>query len=109
MSWEIQFYETPRGERPVEIFMDDLDISTRTKTARAVKLLAQYGSRLTMPHSKKVSSKLFELRIRGVVELRIFYTFLIDEVYLLHMYQKKSQKLPKRELEVARSRLKLLN
>jgi len=52
-----------------------------------------------MPYSKKLSSQLFELRIRGSQEVRIFYTFHQDQAILFHCFIKKTQKTPKRELE----------
>ncbi|MBI3627133.1 MAG: type II toxin-antitoxin system RelE/ParE family toxin [Candidatus Sungbacteria bacterium] len=49
--------------------------------------------------SPKVHTKLFELRIHGKQEVRIFYTFHRDEAVLLHGFVKKSKRIPK--LEVA--------
>ncbi len=106
MSWEILFFESGRDEKPVEIFIDSLDIDTEAKVFRMVyTLLHQYGPSLTMPHSKKITDNLYELRIRGKVEIRIFYTFKDKAIYLLHAFQKKSQKIPSRELDIAKKRL----
>ncbi len=62
-----------------------------------------------MPHSKMVSYKLFELRIRGKKEVRIFYTFKNDYAFLLHSFVKKTQKIPARELNVAIRKLKSID
>lgn len=108
MSWDIVFFETPRGEKPVEAFVVDLDPITRSKITRSLELLKHYGHTLMMPHSKKVSHQLFELRIRGRIEIRIFYTFRGNLIYLLHAFQKKSQKIPEQALEIAQRRLKFI-
>ena len=61
-----------------------------------------------MPHTKKVTSDLYELRIRGRQEIRIFYSFVKQDIYLLHVFIKKQQKIPRKEIEIAQTRLKLL-
>lgn len=108
MSWEVNLFTTNRGEKPVSSFILELDATTKAKVANLLDLLEQYGPKLGMPHSKKMSRDLYELRIRGKIEVRIFYTFKNNQIYLLHAFQKKSQKTPRRELEVAESRLELL-
>lgn len=49
----------------VEKFIQSLEEFTIAKILRTIDLLEKFGIRLGMPHSKRVSSKLFELRIRG--------------------------------------------
>jgi len=61
---------------------------------------------LTLPHAKKVDKSIFELRIRGRQEARIFYAFHKNEIILLHGFVKKSQKIPMRELRLAVKKLK---
>ena len=65
-----------------------------------------HGGKLGLPHSKKVSTNLFELRIRGRQEVRIFYTFQKRNVIILHGFVKKSQRIPRREIEQAKRRLR---
>lgn len=58
--------------------------------------------------SKHLEAGLWELRIRaGTDILRIIYTFSKGRIIiLLHVFIKKQQKTPARELEIARKRLK---
>ncbi len=109
MSWNILFFETSRGERPVEHFLRALPVSPRTKAARILKLLQVYGPELGMPQAKRITTNLYELRVRGEIEIRIFYAFKHNTIYLLHIFQKKGQKTPLRDLEMARKRLQLLD
>jgi len=105
MSWEIVLFESNRGEKPVEEFINDLsDIST-AKIAHNLDLLEEYGHQLGMPHSKKIDKELYELRIRGTEEIRIFYTFRKNRIYLLHGFKKKTQKTPSKEILIAFKRL----
>ena len=92
----------------VERFILSLDKSTAAKVLRTVDLLEEFGNRLGMPHSKKVALAIFELRIRGKHEIRIFYTFYKSRAHLLHGFIKKSQKTPQKELHTAITKFKNL-
>ncbi|MEK9167700.1 MAG: type II toxin-antitoxin system RelE/ParE family toxin [Patescibacteria group bacterium] len=104
MGWKIYYYRTSRGDKVVERFILKLDYSTRTKISWILGLLKEYGSKLIMPYTKRVSNRLHELRIRGTVEIRIFYIIVGENIFLLHAFQKKSQKIPLKELELAQKR-----
>lgn len=93
----------------VEKFIHSLEKSTIAKVLRTIDLLETFGSRLGMPHSKKVGANLFELRVRGRQEVRIFYTFQETSIILLHGFVKKSKKTPPRELQVALQKWKTLD
>ena len=82
-------------------FNSKLEEKTIAKVLRTVDLLEQFGNKLGLPHSKKVRTSLFELRIRGQQEVRIFYIFKKGEIILLHGFIKKSQKTPSKELKQA--------
>jgi phage-related protein len=58
-----------------------------------------------MPHVKRIEHKLFELRIRGRQEFRMFFTMHAEIAFMLHGYIKKAQQIPARELFLARNRL----
>lgn len=61
-----------------------------------------------MPHCKKLTSDIFELRIRGKEEVRILYSTRKGDIYLLHAFKKKSQKTPAKEIKIAEQRMALL-
>lgn len=92
----------------LEKFIASLPAPTLAKTLRTIDLLKEFGSHLGLPHSRKVAPHIFELRVRGIHEVRIFFAFHSGESVLLHGYLKKSQKLPKRELETAVHKYKQL-
>ncbi|MDR3642366.1 MAG: type II toxin-antitoxin system RelE/ParE family toxin [Candidatus Doudnabacteria bacterium] len=91
----------------VEKFTRSLQRQAGTKIVRTIELLETFGHNLTMPHSKKVAKNLFELRIKGQQEIRIFFTFYDNAAHLLHCYVKKQQKIPEKELEQALRKLGL--
>ncbi len=93
----------------LEKFIGNLEKPTIAKVLRTIDLLGSFGQQLTMPHSKKVDSRLFELRVRGRQEVRILYIFHNGSAVLLHGFVKKTQKISKRELENARRKLGALD
>src|SRR3989338_7552874 len=92
----------------LEKLIHSLDTSTIAKVLRVIDLLELFGNNLTIPHSKKVNARLFELRIRGKQEVRIFYAFHRNEAILLHGFVKKSERTPSKELDNALQKLKRL-
>lgn len=108
MSWKIIVYESQRGEKPVEEFIKSLDEQTIAKIAHEIDLLEKHGPYLGMPHVKKITRDLYELRIRGKQEVRILYGFVKNNIYLLHAFKKQTQKTPPKELKTALGRLLFL-
>jgi|SRR5476651_2701630 len=105
MDWKVIFFESKRGEKPIEEFFEKQQLSARTKMLHLFELLEVYGSQLGMPHSKQLSSGIYELRVRGKEEIRVFYGFKKKTIYLLHAFKKQTQKTPRKELDTALNRL----
>lgn len=108
MAWKVKFFQTTRGDSPVEMFIREQDETTYAKILHSIKLLRDSGPFLKPPYIKKLQSKLYELRISGKDSFRLFYTINNGEYYILHAFRKKSQKTPTRELKVAIDRMKRL-
>jgi phage-related protein len=92
----------------VETFIADLEKPTIAKALRILDLLEKYPKDLGMPYSKKMTKNIYELRVRGKQELRIFYVFSEKNIVLLHAFIKKKQKTPLKEISLAKKRLKKL-
>ena len=108
-TWTVLTYETGRGEKPIDAFIKKQQVQGRAKIIHTIRLLVQYGHLLGMPHSRSLSEGLYELRIRGKEEIRIFYCFINDRnIYLLHAFKKQKQKTSQKELELALKRKKEL-
>lgn len=105
----VKTFETKSGQKPVDDFIKVQDLSTRKKIAFRINLLERFGMHLGMPYSRKITGNLYELRMRGEVEVRIIYSFKNNYAILLHAFKKKQDKLPQREIETARSRLSVLD
>lgn len=105
MAWKVLFFKTTRSDFPVKEFIEKQDPMTRSKIALSLLLLKNQGPFLKPPYIKKLQSKLYELRISGTIQIRIFYTIYHSEYYLLHAFKKKSQKTPSKELKTALDRM----
>ncbi len=68
-----------------------------------IQLLQDNGTRLQDNITKHIDDGIWELRPGNN---RVFYFFFKDDTFvLLHHFQKKSQKTPRREIEKAKSEL----
>ncbi len=70
---------------------------------RYAERMELYGPDLGMPHTRAMGEGLFELRLKvaeGIV--RVFYCTLVGRrIVMLHQFIKKSEKTPRKELEIA--------
>lgn len=85
-----------------------LEDATMAKIFRSFDLLETFGQTLGMPHVRQIDRKLYELRIRGKQEVRLFFTFQKRNVVILHGFTKKTMQIPTRELKTAQERLDAL-
>lgn len=59
----------------VRKFIYSLEKHAKSKVAKSIDLLEKFSFNLEMPHSRNLSGGLFELRVKGQQEVRIFYCF----------------------------------
>jgi len=106
-GWEIELYENTRGEKPVEEFFESLNKKANLKIVRALELLEIFGLQGGYPHIKKLTgTHLWEYRILGSDNIRIFYVTITGKLLLvLHGFKKKKQKTPTKEIKIAEERL----
>jgi phage-related protein len=101
--WRLESYVDNRGRNPVEEFIRSLPAGEQAVLRARIAFLAEAGNRAREPLSKSLGEGLFELRTKSS---RIFYCFKPGGVIvLLHAFTKKSQKTPRRELQVALNRM----
>jgi phage-related protein len=106
---EIVLYQRPNGTYPVADFIAALDEKAQAKIARALDLLEECGPALGMPHVRPLpdTGGLRELRVPfGGQAYRLLFFTDGNSLVLVHGFVKKAQKLPRRELQTAVSRMK---
>lgn len=103
MSWTVTFYDTD-----VESEILDLPTGLLARFIRYAERMEEHGPDLGMPHTRAMGGGLFELRLKaGEGIARVFYCTVVDRrVVMLHHFVKKSQKTPRKELDIARRRMK---
>ena len=98
----IVFYTTARGESPVDNFLDGLSAKARAKIRAFIGVLRQEGHRLQRPYTDTLRGKIRELRIPyRTNQYRVLYFFQGDSIVLLCGFTKKTQEVPKGEIERA--------
>jgi phage-related protein len=103
-EWTTEFYETERGERPVAEFLGSLDDKTRARFRWSMEQLKLRNVLARPPLVRHLEGDLWELREESRTNIyRIVYVFYTGRrIVFLHGFQKKSEKPPARELEIAR-------
>ena len=103
MKWHITYLNE-------SVFKAIKNMPMRLK-ARYVALadrMIENGPDLGMPHTRAMGDGLFEIRVKADGDIaRVFYcTQVKREIVVLHAFVKKTQQTPKKELDLARKRLK---
>jgi len=89
-------------------FLKSLDDDLATKVFGLLEILDELGLRLGPPKLKKITKEIYEVRIVAKISVRILCSFSNEDIYILHAFVKKSQKIPRKELEKAIHRLMYL-
>ena len=105
-TWTVVFHVETGGGTPVRAFLEGLDLKTQARLRRAVELLVQRNVTAGEPLVRHLEGKLWELRVESNTNIyRIVYAFSPGRrIVLLHGFQKKTQKTPRREIETAARR-----
>ena len=105
---EIIFYQTDFGNKPVEEFLDSLDPAPRAKIVRTLELVREQQIVPSKFWKKLSGTNLWEVRVEyaGNIYRLLAATAKGNRVILLHGFQKKSQKTPRLDMEIALQRQK---
>ena len=103
MTWQIEYYNDN-----VEADVLNLPDGLLARYLRLTDLMQEFGANLGIPHTKVIQNGLFELRIKAKEGIaRTFYcTKVGKKIMVLHVFVKKTQKIPTKELKIALERLK---
>lgn len=103
MDYSIEYYSDSVAEEIIAL-PDTLAARYVVLTRRVVAV----GPNLGAPHTEAFGDGLFELRLKGQEGIaRVFFCVLVRRrVMVLHSFLKKTQKTPRREIEIARKRMK---
>ncbi len=105
-EWDVFYYQTERGESPIEDFLNALPRKARAKCLAYVGLLEEFGFDLPRSFIGKVRGDIWEMRPEWAgTEYRFFYFAMVGRRFvILHAITKKTQKLAPRDIELAEAR-----
>ena len=104
----VRFYRTGEGREPVRDWLKRLSDVERRAVGDEIRTV-QFSWPVGMPVVRKLEADLWEVRVRCRGRaLRVLFAVYAGEGVLLHGFAKQSQKTPRKDLELARSRLAAL-
>jgi phage-related protein len=103
MTWTVTFYNK-RLEREIIAF----PAGFLARFLLYAERMEAFGPDLGMPHTRALGGGLFELRIKAAEGIaRVFYCTVVENrIVFLHQFVKKSERIPGKELDIARHRMK---
>ena len=106
-DWSVVFYTEANGESPVETFLRGLDQKTYGRFIWSIEQLRLRNVQARAPLVRHLEGKIWELREGSQTNIyRLLYFFFTGRKFVfLHGFQKKSEKTPRRELEIAEARM----
>lgn len=106
-EWTIVYYLDEHGGSPVREFLDRLDAKTRARFIWSIEQLRVLNVQAREPLVKHIEGKLWELRRASDGNIyRLLYFFLTGRlIVFVHGFQKKTDKTPRREIEIAQGRM----
>ena len=102
MSWIVEFLD-----EDVEALLDALPQDMRAHFVRIVSLIQSEGlERVREPYVKHLEAKLWEMRLkdRSGIARAVYVTAIGKRIVVIHVFTKKTQKTPRREIEIALKR-----
>ena len=103
MSWKITFFNLKVKEETLN-FPDGI----LANLLHILEIIEEFGSNAGKPYTASMGQGLFEIRARGKegIGRSLFCTLKGKEIIILNSFIKKTQKTPKKEIDIARKRMK---
>lgn len=107
-EWKVEFYKFTNGESPALDWFKQQDSKVKARLGRVFDLLKAEGTAVGEPHIKHLEDKLYEIRAEQNTNIYrvIYFAYTGKQFILLHGFQKKTEKTPKKELDLAKQRMK---
>lgn len=105
MSLKVNFFRQESGKEPVRDWLKALPAEDRKLIGQDIKTV-QWGWPLGMPLVRSIGNGLWEIRTdlpRRIA--RVIFCIRKDHIVLLHGFIKKTQSIPKKDIELAKDRM----
>ncbi len=102
MTWEVTFY----GDVQTDILA--LPPKLQARMIRLLEMIEKHGANLGDPHTKPMGDGLFEIRAKAKegIARGLFCYMDGQKIKVLHAFVKKTEKTPKKDLDLAKDRLR---
>lgn len=99
------FYATSGGRRPVREWLLDLSKDDRSVIGKDIQKV-EFGWPIGMPYCRPLGHGLWEVRsdLTGGRIARVMFCIVHGEMVLLHGFEKKTQKTPQHDIDLALKR-----
>ena len=103
MKWQVTFYNEKVEEETL-----GFPKSILANFVHIVEMIEDFGPALGKPYTAPMGDGLFEIRAKGKegIGRSLYCTMVGKEIVILNSFIKKSQKTPKKELDLAKKRMK---
>jgi phage-related protein len=104
MTWTVEFLDAD-----VEAALDALAVDVQASFLRIAELVEEHGlERVREPYVKHLEGPLWEMRLKGRsgIARAVYVTAIGKRIVVVHVFVKKTQKTPRREIEIALKRAK---
>ena len=108
MSLKVNFFRQESGKEPVRDWLKALPAEDRKLIGQDIKTV-QWGWPLSMPLVRNIGNGLWEIRTdlpRRIA--RVIFCIRKEHIVLLHGFIKKTQNIPKKDIELAKDRMNRL-
>jgi phage-related protein len=102
MGWSVEFLN-----EEVKASLDAFPLDIRARFQRIVELIQAHGlERMREPYVKHLEGPLWEMRMKGRsgIARAVYVTAVGKRVVVVHVFEKKTQKTPRREIITALKR-----
>lgn len=102
MAWKVDFHDGVEDE------ILSMQPKIQARMIKLLELIEMHGANLGPPHTQAMGDGLFEIRAKAKEGIgRGLFCYLKGQhVYVLRAFVKKSNKTPKKEIELARERMR---
>ena len=104
MAWSVEFLDEKVREA-----LDDFPFDIRASFQRIVELIQSHGlERVREPYVKHLEGPLWEMRMKGKsgIARAVYVTTVPKKIIIVHVFAKKTQTTPRREIMAALKRAK---
>lgn len=106
MKWTVTYYDAQ-----VIKAIEQWPSKILAKYLRTIDLIEHHGPQIGQLFTKPIKNGLFEIRVKALEGIgRAFFCYQVgNEIIILHSFIKKTQKTPKKEIDIAIKRMKDVN